>query len=128
MIVTPSINEVCFFKGKFLLFWRDAQSFTIEISHPMKMQELTEENAATYGQCVFRVKKAAADIDLKPILQSERDMGLAQPLMLRDVQPKIEGGALVVYFESYLGSKGRVVLDDKLKPISMVVISDPVSK
>jgi hypothetical protein len=129
IIVTPSIKQVCFYNGRFLLCLGGAQSFRICVSTPTEMHELDEESALKVGARVFPDQKSIAkQVSLKPMLKAEDDLNLAQALILRTAEPKVEVGKLVVYFESYSHLKGKVVLDDQFNPISMALTNKQDAK
>ncbi len=129
-LVVEATNDVYFLKSRLFMVSRDVQSFWLTMSRPLTNAGLSAEAISSIviqsmENQYHRENAYKKMIDLRPVLKSESDRHLAQPLGLRKIEAKVEQGEVVVYFESYTHIKGKVILDDQLNPISMVVTSVP---
>ena len=118
-ITAPSTNQVCFLKGRLFAVGIGIQSLSLLTSRPVAATELTTEVATSLLENVRRTSPRRKEVDLRPLLKSELERHLAQPLILRSAQLRTENERLVVDFESCTLLKGEVVLDEELNVISM---------
>jgi hypothetical protein len=128
-LAVEATKDVYFLNGRLFLLSRDTQSFWLTMARPLESGELsTKAIADVANQSALDKLHSESQykkmIDLRPLLKSETDQHLAQPLFLKSVQPKIENQQIAVYFESYTGINGKVVFDSTLNVISSQILTE----
>ena len=127
-LLARSTNRVYFFNGKLFRIVPGIEQVWVVKARPLRNLEAAEivraadeaskdvsPNGSHYNESV----------DLRPALGAETQLPLAQPRILKSADAKLEDGKIVIYFESVVGIKGKVVLDDRLSPTSVQITFVP---
>jgi hypothetical protein len=136
-IIKSSTNGLCFLKGRFSFAAKSPlpdHVADIYVSQPFSANELSLDHAVAFEKQMQADFSQTASpntlhIDLDPILQTENQTVPSEVgTPLRSVGLEVQDGRLVLAFESYTRIKGKVVLDDRLNPISMTQTGIPDPK
>jgi hypothetical protein len=115
--------------GSFFQIDPGQQGFFVITSSQLGADELTEQKAIELTQQALQAEPSSRlhlqpgthYIDLRELLKSERELRLANPLILSQVSVKPVGNNLLVSFVSATGLKGTVTLDQQLSVLSTTV-------
>jgi len=129
-ILRGTTNGLCFYKGRlFFASSGEEEAVYINSSLPFGTNDFNSDTAMEF--CA-RIKNSYYRFDspyrkfisLKPVLEAEERIPQSMGFPVLHADLVVESSHLVLYFESYTHLKGKIVLDDQLNPISMVLTGD----
>ncbi len=126
VLVGCATNRTCLLNGSFFQVDPGQQGFFVTMSRPLGADQLTEQKAIELSRQAFQAEPSSRlhlepgteYIDLRELLKQERELGLANPLILSQVNVNAEGSNLLVNFVSATGLQGTVTLDRQLNVLS----------
>lgn len=132
-LATVATNNVYYFRNRLFRISPGILSLRLAVARPISNGTLSPKvimDLVTQSEPRYPLKEGAYErkIDVSSILRAETDKPYAQPLFLRSVRVENEEGHIAVYFVSNTGIPGKVVLDDDLNPISMVIAGSPLRR
>lgn len=130
-ILADSTNQVCSFKGRLFtaIPTGPGQSVFINSSQSFGTNDFDDRGTLGFVNKIGRNYFTASNsnrtiVDLKPLLRKELETqrsALGTPI--RQAELEVENGNLTLHFESFTHIRGKVIFDDQLNPISMMLIS-----